>query len=147
MSNIKVRAWDESEKKILDWNLLSQTAWNRGLSGSLLYEVLVGSSSRYTPMQYIGRKDTHGRELYESDIVSVHIFGFNGSETEHEFIGVIERCEESCSFGIRVIKNISTNMNNGEIHPIPIIYGIHEESFNLIGNTYNNPEILKAISS
>ena len=34
--------------------------------------------------------DYKERDAYENDVVKLHLFGFNGSETEHEFVGILE---------------------------------------------------------
>ncbi len=94
-------------------------------------------------------------KIFEDDIVKVHKFLFDGySEIEREAKGIIGYSDTS--FTLDCIDNDFiekyTGYAKGEaefplhsffnITPIDSHYGLHEESFEVIGNIYDNPELL-----
>src|SRR5690606_3232335 len=99
--------------------------------------------------QYTGLKDKNGKEIYEGDILLLHQFLFDGHEFENELIGEVVYDHETCSFALRNIRNADVKKYMGyEEHedcgniPIFSFYGLHEESFEKLGNVYENPELL-----
>lgn len=91
-------------------------------------------------MQYTGLKDKNDKEIYEGDIIKFHIFtqelgeGFGVYEGEREWIGEIAME----SFGVWLESD--TEEKSGYIINW---YGTHEESIEIIGNIYENPELLR----
>lgn len=89
----------------------------------------------YALMQYTGLKDINGKEIYEGDIVKSHSFAFDGN-----FDGDLYRQGEigfshDCCFVIKVDDSQ---------------FGFFETShfedpcIEVIGNRYENPELLEA---
>lgn len=103
------------------------------------YESASKKAAKFPIMQYIGLKDKNGVEIYESDIVEVHIFtqelGYNLGVTEGEkvFKGVVEFWE----YGIGL--NVGDAENNFYLVLAPGM--LHEESFEILGNKFSNPEL------
>ena len=103
-----------------------------------------------TICQYTGLKDKNGNEIYEGDEISLHQFLFDGEEYENELIGIIVYDGKSASYGITNIKHLinkhmgyKDNVEAKEnIIPICHFYGLHEESFEIIGNIHDK-ELLK----
>lgn len=97
--------------------------------------------------QYIGLKDKNGIDIYEGDIIRMHQFLFDGNEIENELTGVITFTNSE--FSIAQIYSTywqeNTGHGPGEDSGTPLcnFYGLHEESFEVIGNIYENPELLK----
>lgn len=108
-------------------------------------------------MKFAGFTDRHDKDIYEGDIVKFHYFymgqgsNMGATECEAEVTGVIEWS----TFGWAV-KNISgkhwegyTGYGAGEGESnILDLYAmnegsVHEESFKVIGNIHENPELLK----
>lgn len=100
--------------------------------------------------QYIGFPDKNEKEIYEYDIVRIHQFLFDGVEYEKEIIVSIEYMEEMACFGANLLQaeEIKRYMGHEEdsdkvVIPICELHGLHEESFEVIGNIFDNKELLK----
>lgn len=100
--------------------------------------------------QFTGLRDVNGKEIYEGDILLLHQFLFDGHEFENELIGEVVYDQETCSFALRNIRNADVKKYMGyreheDCGNIPIFnfYGLHEESFEKLGNIYENPELLE----
>lgn len=100
--------------------------------------------------QFTGLKDKNGKEIYEGDILLLHQFLFDGHEFENELIGEVVYDQETCSFALRNIRNADVKKYMGyKVHedcgniPIFNFYGLHEESFEKLGDIYENPELLE----
>jgi len=83
-------------------------------------------------MQYTGMKDKNGREIYEGDIV--RDFGFLGNEEER--IGIVVWDDECVPVGFN-IKPIKGKWAD------EMGYWWKWEELEIIGNVYENPELLK----
>lgn len=96
-------------------------------------------------MQFTGLHDKNGNEIYEGDIVSMHQFLFDGNEVEKECKGVIGYM--LAEFSLKQIHSAYleeyTGYKAGEYEtPLCNFYGLHEESFEVIGNIYESPELI-----
>lgn len=93
-------------------------------------------------MQSTGIKDKNGVEIFEGDIVNVHEFinvgGIEGyEEGEREIIGVVEY---GCIFYSPIPEWYLENSDDY----IPFSYiGLHDESFEVLGNIYEHPHLLE----
>ena len=90
----------------------------------------------YELMCYVGLKDKNEKEIYENDVVRVHLFtqelgrNMGVREGEREFIAVIKfNCYGVC------LENLSDKESSG---PLFAYDGFHEESLEVIGNIYEN---------
>ena len=109
--------------------------------------------SAYEYMQYIGVDDKNGKEIYEGDIVKIHQFLFDGCEYEKEIIVFIEYMEEMACFGANLLQAEEIRRYMGYAYwdkekvviPLCNFYGLHEESFEVIGNVYENADLLKEV--
>lgn len=110
------------------------------------------------PDESIGSLDKNEVEIYHGDIVRMHQFLFDGTEVEREHVGVIEYMTTDkwtgggvAAFGVKMLSGDFFMQHTGykpydpDTAPIPIseFYGLHEESFEVIGNRHQNPELLK----
>ena len=131
---IKFRAWDNKKKKwLLGYNYKELGGFS--LTGEL---VLLGEWSavidRFLPpfckdgykfddlkiMQYTGLKDKNGKEIYEGDIVYCH-------NTKNTYV-VERKVFEGYEGALCVGYEFET---------------AHQENLEVIGNIYENPELLK----
>jgi uncharacterized phage protein (TIGR01671 family) len=104
-----------------------------------------------TICQCTGLPDKNGKKIWENDIVRLHQFLFDGSEYEKEILISIEYITEMLCFGANLIeaKEIKRYMGYEDediekvVIPFNDFYGLHDESFEVIGNIFDNPELLE----
>lgn len=126
MREIKFRAWDQNLKKIITERGLSQM-----LDGGVIriYGTYPSEKFKGNPfhqkdwevMQYTGLKDSNEREIYEGDIVTSRFTK-------------VTTCPVYFSKG-----QFRVTDPRGEI---PLNYLITSEGTEVIGNIYENPELL-----
>lgn len=97
---------------------------------------LVVCPNAYEVMQFIGLKDNIGREIYEGDILT----GVRkGSNSDKVYTGCVEWQTQQCGYVIRcgkfLLEILSLAMHGDET-------GTHLSGFSVIGNIYENPELL-----
>lgn len=118
MREIKFRAWDK-EKKEMTANFNFKEMCFKGIWG--LFPYLENFNPDYL-MQYTGLKDKNGKEIYEGDIVEVQ-------DMHHQRLEVLSR------EGRYIRRYI--NGNTRDLHTINSSWLL------VIGNIYENPELLK----
>ncbi len=101
-------------------------------------------------MQFTGLHDRNGKEIYEHDFIELHQFLFDGEEFENELIGEVIYNPGACAFSLTNIKHEGVKSYMGyredeDCGSVPMFdfYGLHEESFTVLGNRFENPELLK----
>jgi len=123
MREIKFRAWDKKENKMYPVVVLNIGFGRKDIDEIAdPPEMVVGTEcTTAVLMQYTGLKDKNGKEIYEGDVVS---FGWGDSERGQVLF--------SPKVGYYVLtKNLGT------------MYFQHEEQYKIIGNIYENPELIK----
>lgn len=138
MREIKFRSWHKFYKQMVevDWiQLIPDETYHRykiGFSGRL-DRILNQKVADYATeneielLQYTGLKDRHGNDIYEGDILGQYP-GF-GCEWESR-IGMVKYNYASFWF---------------EFKSQGIILDDHDCSFEIIGNIYENPELIKTM--
>ena len=87
--------------------------------------------------QYTGLTDRNGKKIFEGDIVS-------GTVYSSEWIGVIVWIDEIASFGARYFHRIDpTAWQNSSILTAVSRHRQDEFAAQVIGNIYDNPELMK----
>ena len=136
MRQIKFRGWDKNTKKMYK---IGQITLERGIWN---YEPdnreYIGISIPYQPsfilMQYTGLKDKNGKEIYEGDIVFI-----KGDTKLLEIKGKVEYNDSWVQF---VITNTGDIIS--ETEPLG---DYEEEDLEIIGNIYENKELLKKLEN
>ena len=114
---LKFRVWDKLLKK---WSKNSHKLLY-GNDGTICFE----KGDRYEFMQFTGLHDSHGREIYEGDIVSDGRLGVVGYFPEiASFLVLTTHGGQECLQGLGIGKP-------------------HLEETEVIGNIYENPELLE----
>ena len=105
---------------------------------SYIYDVQPdGQATRYlvdedTVGQFTGLKDSSGREIYEGDIVKVVSYG---EESFHVVKYMVE--EDYPAFDLDPV------LNDGECNSLSYCLGDLDTKITVIGNIYDNPELLR----
>lgn len=139
MKSIKFRAWEPMSEMGKPGNM----SHNQGFC---CFQIL--HPDGIVIMQSTGLTDKNGKDVYEGDFVTMHQFLYDGSEVESQIFGVVEYCEDSACFNLARIKNKFYEDYTGYKEfegssPIVYFYGLHEESWEVIGNIHENPELVQ----
>ena len=119
---IKFRAWDKTQKKIKEvW--LNKTIDRFGITGENVFD-----NNDYVVMQFTGYKDWKGKDVYEGDIIK----SINGQ---------IEYAEVEFNNAAFWLK--SFDLMYGEHHREIYHWPANRIALEVIGNIYENPELLK----
>lgn len=89
--------------------------------------------------QYTGLTDRNGKEIYEGDILTSEHYPFQ-DEGKYNYHGVIEWIDEEASFYMtkRLANKEKRGISDGISQPIESI-----EEFEVIGNCWDNPDLLE----
>ena len=111
---IKFRIWDKINKK-----------WLNCFNANLLN---IGDLSNVELMQYTGIKDKNGVEIYEGDIVLIRIDKTN----------ILHKTVVKFKHGAFIADIIGDNDYIYLFH-----FGFNKDDFEVIGNVWENPELLE----
>lgn len=152
----KFRAWDVREKKMFTNDQL--IIWSGNVyandNSKLKVDNLKGWNidEKYL-MQSTGLKDKNGKEIFEGDVVELHRF----TKNYHKNGGLYEG-EETLVGAVIYGYTVDDIKYFGKVYPPSWLFknryreldfsdfsGIHEESFKVIGNIYQNPELIEKV--
>ncbi len=125
----KFRVWNKENKKMWYPSAIASNGRNIALVNQ--FGVEVADIQKDIIMQYIGRKDKNGKEIYEEDVVKGY-FSLSGIKTNPKFeITKVEWDEKLTGFN----PFNRYDCDCGEFYCV--------EDCEVIGNIYENPELLK----
>ena len=134
MRELKFRAWDNLEKrmrKVVSLHWQGDKLVSAKLEGDNEPITIEG---RLMIEQFTGLKDKNGTEIYESEIVSLRLWGSNGYEYEN---GIVRHYPPSAAFKWFSLEDDENDCNNYWLQ--------HADSDGreVVGNIHENPELLE----
>ena len=142
MNIIKFRAWDKNSKVMYNGinpfkieygsEAFNNFAWKGDVG---VFEAMTIGESNYQLMQYIGKSDKNGTEIYADDIVN-YMFNYDDDKLQkkaHRYTGFITWCPDHCAFEI---------VSNSEKNHGLIFNSSHFCVIEVIGNKHENPSLL-----
>jgi hypothetical protein len=130
MRAIKFRAWDKALKSWTNYSIDDDLlmfydkhaeCWETDQEGE-----------RFILCQYTGLKDNEDREIYEGDIVKAISFA--------RWIGVVKYSDENQAF-------IFDDLDKKYRGKSTVFMNQFDDGFEILGNIYENPELLKEIAN
>lgn len=125
---LKFRAWNNELKTMADSENIG------GALGSLLIATNYQGIEQLTFMQYTGLKDKNDQEIYEDDVIVNH---WNGHQQKLLVVNSAPLIDETGWLKSR--GGLSFEILSGE----KMKYQLHPDCFEVIGNKYQNPELLE----
>ena len=131
MREFKFRAWDKKYKRMsqpfgIGGNIscLVYFPEEDGKLDSVLIEMVACEKERFVIMQFSGLKDVYGREIYENDIIKIKTA-----------LGRIKQA--IVSFRLGYFLSFFNALDYDPLYDI-----VHDCKVEIIGNIYQNPELL-----
>ena len=124
---IKFRAWNEVSEKMLNWNEFLDT--------NMKNTFIAPESTGLILMQYTGLDDKNEKEIYEGDIVLLDCYYYEEPAFDGEFEVVYDEIN-----GMWLLIDLEDREN---IYTFENIRGYYKSEIEVIGNIYDNPELLK----
>lgn len=140
----KFRAWDKNTNDMVDVKTIDLE--KDGSIGCIVdYNGINLDVSECIIMQSTGFKDDNGVGIFEGDVVNIHWFY---TDYDPETLGAIEN--EATAEKVVITKefgNLGFWWNSVDdwvdLATLALTVQLHEESFELLGNVHENPELLE----
>lgn len=130
MKEIKFKAWDKDLKRWTNYSIADDLprfydkhtgCWKTDREGE-----------RFILCQYTGLKNFNGKEIYEGDIVKAISFA--------RWIGVVKYSDENQAF-------IFNDLDKKYRGKSTVFMNQFDDGFEILGNIYENPELLKELTN
>jgi len=120
----KFRFWDKTRKEMIEDTVIPS---------GLFYQILTGGNDNFIPLQYTGLHDKNGEKIYEGDIIKIH-----DENAGVEFVreGIQWESEGKYYVNFWALRYQPEGFNRQ-------IYPLEDEKGEIIGNIYENPELLE----
>ncbi|MDP8184361.1 YopX family protein [Phocoenobacter skyensis] len=157
MRELEFRAWDIEKRQMLPVVSLGFHTMvsppNDDDEGNNSYELQTelypdgsGKITGYV-MQYIGLKDCEDKPIYEGDIVKFTQWWFDREERETTLIGYIKYSAKELCYVLAGIadRKFKEDTSGSDDCPLHLLSTFTEDDFEVIGNIYQNPELLEGL--
>lgn len=112
-------------------------------SDNFIYIINDHTVQKETICQFTGKYDRNGKEIYEGDIIRSDYKPFSGKEAKDNLYAIILWDEENYRFAWRFIFNINGKKRGDWPGTTMNIGAYKNEHIEVIGNIYDNPELIK----
>lgn len=126
MRKYKFRAWNKATSKMMSWNDIRRF---RNLDKLLTLDHII-------LQQFTGLLDKNGKEIYEGDIISDVVETDEGLKQSFEQIYFEEK--EGCY-------KLDNSLNQDKLSGIILAFELIDFDYIVVGNIYENPELLNNV--
>ena len=125
----KFRAWDKKLKKMFEVSFIDFDTKLIGLNIDL--EIIIFDFEDIILMQSTGLVDKNGKEIFEGDVIAIEV---DDTETP-----INARISQNSKIGVLMFHVFEDNED------VPMVELLEDNSvaFEIIGNVYENPELLE----
>lgn len=132
MREIKFRAWDKVKQIWCNYKIDDGKVYFIDNDTGCLYRNYPGKYENFDLMQYIGLKDINNVEIFEGDIVEM-----SKENSDFKEISVVKFDKNKASFVLE------TQDDYGYLSYDISYYNYHKVYYKVIGNIYENKELLE----
>lgn len=134
MREIKFRAWNEVQEKMLNWYDFLDT--------NIKNTFVAPESTGLILMQYTGLKDDNEKEIYEGDILLIDAYTYTNPVFSEEYL--VQYNEVLGMWQLINLENYKKDKKDKEdFMTFEDFKGWYRLDIAVIGNVYDNPELLK----
>ena len=128
MREIKFRVWDKEKNMWTNFKILDNIMYFMDKNTGVWFHEKYKAKGRFALMQYTGIKDKNDVEIYEGDLVLIRIDKTN----------ILHKTVVKFKHGAFIADIIGNNDYIYLFH-----FGFNKDDFEVIGNIYENPELLE----
>ena len=143
---IKFRAWDMKFNKLI---LLLPDGYRLDLGLNIINEHIGNVNQDWVFQQFTGLNDgtrtkefPEGKEIYEGDILTTEHYPFI-DEGKQNYVGVVEMVYGCWQYVLHLVNKDKSGISDG-VNSIIDDDGEGGKGFEIIGNIYENPELLES---